>query len=238
MTTGPARANPSRWSAFASAATRVSIEGADLVLPRVCGGCGCAGVDWCADCAARVADAPVELHPRVALPVPVWSVGRYRGPLRASIIAMKEHGRRDLATPLGAALAEAVITLARWGEMPDATRLHLVPAPTRRLAARRRGGDPVTAVAAAAAARIGPRARVQPLLVTSMTTRDSAGLGARDRRANLRGSIRMRTGRRLPRGAVILVDDVLTTGATAAESVRTCRAHGVEIGAVVVLAGA
>ena len=63
-------------------------------------------------------------------------------------------------------------------------------------------------------------------------------LDARERRANLRGSVRIRTGARCPPGAAILVDDVLTTGATAAESVRVCRAHGIGIGAVVVLAGA
>ncbi|AFA74506.1 hypothetical protein GPOL_c34940 [Gordonia polyisoprenivorans VH2] len=217
---------------------RVGVEGADLVLPRTCGGCGRPGCDWCPDCAARIADAPLELHPRVAIDIPVWSVGRYRGPLRASIIAMKEHGRRDLVTPLGRALADTLITLARWGELPDAARLHLIPAPTRPLAARRRGGDPVTAIAGVAAGRLGPRARVRPLLTTAMTTRDSSGLDARERRANLRGSVRIRAGARCPPGAAILVDDVLTTGATAAESVRVCRAHGIGIGAVVVLAGA
>ncbi|WHU49884.1 ComF family protein [Gordonia sp. L191] len=217
---------------------RVGVEGADLVLPRTCGGCGRPGRDWCPDCAAKVADAPLELHPRVAIGLPVWSVGRYRGPLRASIIAMKEHGRRDLVTPLGRALADTVITLARWGELPDAARLHLIPAPTRPLAARRRGGDPVTAVAGVAAAHLGPRTRVRPLLTTAMTTRDSSGLDARERRANLRGSIRLRADAHCPAGAAILVDDVLTTGATAAESVRVCRTHGIGIGAVVVLAGA
>lgn len=244
----PARPTPAIHS-LATSATRVLVEGADLVLPRTCGGCGQPGVDWCAGCATRVADAPIELRPTETSGVSAWAVGRYRGPLRQAIIAMKEHGRRDLHDPLGIALAQALITLAGWGELPDAARLHLIPGPTRALAARRRGGDPVTAFAEVAATRLGPAVRVRPLLVTAMSTRDSAGLDARDRRTNLRGSIRIRAGPAsaagtadahgaAPGSAAILVDDVLTTGATAAESVRVCHAYGVEIGAVVVLAGA
>lgn len=225
------------------AARRLLAAGADLVLPLTCAGCDAPGTDWCDNCAHGLIDVPRKLRPRVAIGAQAWAVGAYRGALRRAIIATKEHGRRDLSGPLGHAVGEAIITLARWGELPDAPRIDLIPAPTRTLAARRRGGDPVTAIAAAAAVRLGRRAHLSPMLVTSMITRDSAGLDARQRRANLRGRVRMTRAAATSTAATqrrlyLLVDDVLTTGATAAESVRVLAAHGIEIAAVVVLTGA
>ena len=107
------------------------------------------------------------------------------------------------------------------------------------MTARRRGGDPVTAVAANAAPALGRRVRVAPLLVTSSTARDSAGLDARARARNLRGAVRLRSGAvPTPGASAILVDDVLTTGATVTESVRVLAENDVDVAAVVVLAAA
>ncbi|WP_238422589.1 ComF family protein [Gordonia sp. 'Campus'] len=213
--------------------------GADLVFPLLCGGCGRPGVRWCPRCDATLSDAPISVSPRVSPGVPVWALGRYRGPYRRAVIEIKEHGRRDLIPPLGEALAHGIRILAGWRELPDADELLLVPAPTRRLTARRRGGDPVTALAAHAARRLGRRVLVAPLLVTVATARDSAGLDARSRSRNLRGAVRLRAGAEPIRGAsAILVDDVMTTGATAAESVRVLSNAGIGVAAVVVVAAA
>lgn len=212
--------------------------GADLVVPVTCGGCGRAGRHWCARCARRLSDTPIECVPRVSPHVPVWALGRYRGPHRHAVIALKEHGRRDLAEPLGLALARAITTLARWAELPDAARLLVVPAPTRRLAARRRGGDPVLTIARHAAEALGAGVRLQPTLMIAAGTRDSAGLDARERARNLRGAVRPSPSARAP-GAddvTIVVDDVLTTGATVAESVRVLTTGGHRVAAAVVIA--
>ncbi|GAB09966.1 hypothetical protein GOARA_050_00280 [Gordonia araii NBRC 100433] len=215
----------------------------DLVLPLTCGGCGAPGVPWCGRCDRRISDAPRLVTPRVGVGVPVWALGAYRDPLRSAVIRLKERGRRDLVEPLGAAHARAVVTLARWGEIPDAEHLVLVPAPTRAAAARRRGGDPVEAICRAAAAHLGRSVQVAPALRTAAWVRDSAGLSAGARSANLRGAIRMRprasAALAVPRrSAVVLVDDVVTTGATAAESIRVLAAHDIDVDAVVVLAAA
>lgn len=63
--------------------------------------------------------------------------------------------------------------------------------------------------------------------------RDSVGLSAAQRSENLAGRIGVRA--RAPRGPVVLVDDVLTTGTTAAESVAALRRAGVGVDAVVVI---
>ncbi|MFT4199618.1 ComF family protein [Gordonia sp. (in: high G+C Gram-positive bacteria)] len=212
----------------------------DLVVPLVCGGCGRPGVSWCAGCARRLDDAPRLVRPRVRVGVPVWTIGAYRDPMRSAIVGVKERHRRDLVAPLGGALVRCLSILDRWGELPDARRLVLVPAPTRALAARRRGGDPVEAYCRAAAVGIGGGAHVAPLLRTRALVRDSAGLSAGERSANLRGAVRLRTtSAPVDRScAVVLVDDVVTTGATIAESVRVLRHHGVPVDLAVALAAA
>ncbi|MGZ8176676.1 ComF family protein [Williamsia sp. SKLECPSW1] len=232
-------------SRYVSATWSVVVAGSDLVVPVRCGGCGAPGSRWCPRCAEVLADDPVELSPRVDPGVPTWAMGRYRGVHRSAVLALKERRRQDLVDPLGDAMARGVLDLARWSEIPvDPPRLALVPAPTRLLAARRRGGDPVTAVARRAAGRLGSSVDVEPVLRTSMWARDSAGLTARDRVANLdeavvvRGPARRLDGLRDGRCAVLLVDDVMTTGATAAESVRVLARQGVQVHAVLVLAAA
>jgi predicted amidophosphoribosyltransferase len=124
-----------------------------------------------------------------------------------------------------------------------ATRLVLIPAPTRKLSARRRGGDPVTALCRYAAAHLGSAVAVLPVLTTSPWARDSAGLSASARSANLAGAISI-GGRNLRDVAtarsgdtiVVLVDDVVTTGATAAESIRVLGRAGIGIHLVLVIA--
>lgn len=214
----------------------------DLVLPLECGGCGAPSTRWCDGCAAELAlrpDDPRLVSPRVDPGVPVFSLGRYAGARRAAIVAAKERGRSDLLVPLSTALGAGVDRLIAWGiiEVPAS----VIPAPTRRSAARRRGGDPVSRIATAAAARRRGLTVVTALRMRALT-RDSVGLSTAARQHNVTGRVRLRcrlagVGIR-PRGAVLLVDDVVTTGATAAESVRVLQTSGARVAAVLAIAHA
>jgi predicted amidophosphoribosyltransferase len=104
--------------------------------------------------------------------VPVFALGRYAGARRAAIVALKEHGRTDLITPLASTLAAALHRLVCW-RMLDLP-LTIIPAPTRRSAARRRGGDPIGRIAVAASARHRGMS-VAPALRMRALTRDSVG---------------------------------------------------------------
>ncbi len=207
----------------------------DLILPLECGGCGAPSTRWCPACAAELtarADEPRLVTPRLDPGVPVLSLGRYAAARRQAIVAIKEHGRADLVAPLAAALHTGLSRLLGWGllEAP----LILVPAPTRRMAARRRGGDPVTRVAQRATTDI-PGITVLRALRLTGRTRDSVGLSSEDRQRNLAGRVRLT--RPVP-GPAVIVDDVVTTGATACESVRALQTAGVQVLAVLALANA
>ena len=208
----------------------------DLVLPLECGGCGAPATRWCAACARELVVRPGEPHlidPRVDPGVPVFALGRYAGARRQAILAVKEHGRGDLVMPLAGALATGVHRLLHWGMVE--TPLTIVPAPTRRFAARRRGGDPVARIATVAVAGHPDITVVQALRMRALA-RDSVGLGTAARERNIAGRVVLR-GRR-PRTEVIIVDDIVTTGATARESARVLQAAGLRVAAVLAVAAA
>ncbi|SFI12771.1 Predicted amidophosphoribosyltransferases [Amycolatopsis regifaucium] len=170
--------------------------------------------------------------------VPVYALARYADEARRLILAYKERGRRDLAPSLGRAVAEALPLLptgqdAGWW---------LVPVPSRRHASRVRGGPHIRRVAEECAKILshkGKRATVAPVLSLRAGVRDAARLTRAERAANLDGRVRIASEAVPPKGApVILLDDVITTGATAAACTKLLAASGIHVQAVVALAAA
>ncbi|GAA2798233.1 ComF family protein [Streptomyces showdoensis] len=208
-------------------------EIAGLVLPVACGGCGRPRAGLCPRCEAGLTGSgPRRVRPRPeppGLPV-VHAAAPYEGAVRALLLAHKERGALPLAGPLGAALAGAVAAAAGPCEASGGGSLLLVPVPSSRSSVRARGHDPTRRIALAAAARLrrsGRAARVLPVLRQARPVADQAGLGARGRLANLAGALEVPAGgvRLLEEagrtaGRVVLVDDLMTTGASLAEAAR------------------
>ncbi len=194
----------------------------------------------CPPCRAALGGAePFRVRP---VPEPpglpaVHAAARYADEVRATLLAHKERGALALARPLGAALAGAVragvgVGEVGWGEGEGPRTpgdLLLVPVPSTRATVRARGHDPARRIALAAAGelrRVGVPARVAAVLRQRRAVADQSGLGSRQRLDNLVGALTVVPGgaRVLCGGPVVLVDDVVTTGASLAEAARAVRA--------------
>jgi predicted amidophosphoribosyltransferase len=207
-----------------------------LAVPVECPGCGAADVRLCPRCTRELA-AParaVGVAVGLAVPAPVWACAPYGGPVARCVVAWKDRGRFDLTAALGAALARAVVAALADDAGPAGHRILLVPVPSSAAARRARGADVTAALARAAGAdlrRRGLAVGVRRALHHRRRVTDQAGLGAAARRANLAGALGVRrTSRTRLRGAaVVLVDDVVTTGATAAEACTALAEHGARV---------
>ncbi|MER6014941.1 ComF family protein [Streptomyces bluensis] len=204
----------------------------DLVLPAECGGCGRPRTVLCPECRAALRGAA----PRRVRPVPeppglpvAHAAAPYENAVRAVLLAHKERGALALAAPLGAALAGAVRAgLREAGEVREHEPVLLVPVPSARTAVRARGHDPARRIALAAAGelrRTGTAARVLGVLRQRRAVADQSGLNSRQRLDNLAGALAVTDGggRLLAEGRVVLVDDVMTTGASLREAARAVR---------------
>jgi predicted amidophosphoribosyltransferase len=182
-----------------------------ILLPVDCAGCSAPDRGVCDECLRALAPDPSV---RAVGAVRVWTGLRYELVARRVILALKEEGRTDvarsLARPLGAALDRAL------DDAPPGTEL--VAVPTSRAAYRRRGYDPVRLLLRRAGY---DGARV---LAVARTSRDQKALGVADRAENRAGAFV--AARRLDGRVFVIVDDVLTTGATIADAARAIEAAG------------
>jgi ComF family protein len=140
----------------------------------------------------------------------------YEGPIAKAVKAMKFAGAHALAAHLSAAIVEVCSGV-------EADLVTWVPLSRRRRS--RRGFDQAEILARKVGERMG--LPVVKLLVRTRDARSQARRTGADRRAALRGAFRS-SGRR-PGRRVLLVDDVLTTGSTAAECAGVLKQAGADL---------
>ena len=212
----------------------------DLAFPASCAGCGREGAALCVAC-VRALDARLDLPGGTPiglptdLPAPLLQLdwcAPFAGPVREALHQLKYAGEQRLAEPLGAAVAR------RWTAVGTGAEI-VVPVPVHAQRERTRGYDQARLIAAVAARDLG-------LPITRAIERGRATiaqfeLGREERATNVTGAFRARTAIdpaavAAVRGRwVLLVDDVVTTGATlAACAVALREAGAVAVSAVAV----
>lgn len=201
--------------------TKLADELAAFLLSGSCAGCDALGTLLCERCRGRLVACPV----RTTTPegMPVVAAFAFEGVVARCIRRVKEEGETLLARPLGAALAEAARPVR--ADHPGAL---LVPVPTGRAAFRRRGYR-VPELLMRRAGLVPAR-----VLAQARTTADQRELDLDQRRSNVAGSMRARHAR----GArdAIVVDDVVTTGATLDEGARALTSAGFRVRGAMALA--
>jgi len=218
----------------ASALRVLAAACADVVAlgsPGACAGCGRPGSAVCETCQTHLSGG-ARLHqpsPAPAIWAPTHVVAEYAGITRSVINAWKERGRRDVAEPLARALAVALdAAVAAYARDAVTGPYAVVPIPSSASARRRRGEDAWGRVVrrALAHASSGSQLRLVRCLDLTRQPRDQADLTAVDRMANLDAALRCVGA---PAGPVIVVDDIVTSGATLAEATRALLAAGVDL---------
>lgn len=214
--------------------------GLDWLLPPRCGGCGQPGSRWCAACQSHTTRIPEPLCPRCgqAQDTPGLCTGCrasppdftalrswafYEGPLQQAIHGLKYRGDVALGEILARPLIQRLFEL-NW-------KIDLVtPVPSGAMRQAQRGYNQAALLARPLA--LGCGLRYQPhALAKRRETRSQVGLTRRERQMNVRDAFRADPGAVAGR-SVLVVDDVLTSGAT----LRACAAALLQAGAAQVFA--
>jgi ComF family protein len=188
----------------------------DLLYPPRCGGCDAAGHGlWCEACDALARRLPAgERAKPVALAAPfenvefpVVSAAVFAAPLREAIHALKYDGTPGMAQPLARLMAEV------WPQSFNAGLIVPVPLHPRRQ--RERGYNQSELLARHLSRQSGVPLELRALR-RARHTDQQAHLGAAERRLNVQGAFTAST-QHVNGKPILLVDDVLTTGATLGE---------------------
>lgn len=196
----------------------------DLVYPKKCPGCQIPSQSICEVCKSfwKRPTTTIFLNQNK---LSVTSVAQYRKEVRSVLLAYKENGEREAGKVLTEALSQARLGFSNY------TTCTFVPIPSNPKSVRRRGRDFMLDLCNKVASQTGDK--VLSILEVNRDVRDQTKLDEKQRSRNLVGAFDC-TSKYLNLAApVILVDDLLTTGASMREAHRALRQRGViPIGAI------
>ncbi|CAN5837410.1 ComF family protein [soil metagenome] len=190
----------------------------------------------------RVAAAQTEFHAEFQLPV--GALGTYSGTLKRAILALKYGDRPDVATPLGAALGQQWLKFTQsgiTGPVGAATRLYALPIPLHAERQKSRGYNQAELIAQAFC-QVSGLSLLADGLTRTQATLPQHQLSLTARQQNLSQAFQVgRSLRQILRqrsAAVVLIDDIYTTGTTAQSAAVTLAQAGVTVVAMMSVARA
>lgn len=240
-------------AAAGAAPRRALADLVDLLLPEHCAACGAVAghADWeaagprapglrpwdrphlCAGCARGLFGQPAFRAPADdgdAVALPVWAAAATSARLTRVVGAWKYHGVRGLGWPL----ARALVAAAGCEPAASASGGVLVPIPLHRSRQRSRGFNQAALLASLASPGVGLPVAHEALRRARATAQQARLQDAEARRRNLEGAFAAR-----PPGPgcrrALLVDDLVTAGATTAAAAVALRQAGWEVAGVLAL---
>ena len=196
----------------------------DLIFPSRCAICDSSGKNLCDPCRELIWIEPKEFN---LSGLAVFTVTNYKEETSKLLVALKEKGQSALVSEL-AIMLEPILKKIPSSE----STVFLVPAPSRPANFAKRGFTPMLLLAQAISNR-NPRLKVLNALNFSRDVKDQVGLTANERLVNLTES--MRLNQQVAGKICYLLDDVVTSGATALEAARVLRNGGATVPGVLAL---
>ena len=196
----------------------------DLVMPSQCGICERPGHDICLTCREKLLPEAVTFSRGALKGIAAFS---FSNNISHLLHSYKEKGQASLAKFMGSLFSRALRESAFIS--PSDCDIFLVPAPSRTANFRSRGFQPSLLLANVIAKDLNRTTResrywVLNCLYFSRAVEDQLGLSQVSRRENIQLS--MKTNLALHNRTLYLVDDVVTTGATALEATRAIEENG------------
>lgn len=193
-------------------------ELSQLLFPTRCFGCHAIGLSICSTCRR-------EWHPHFYTThvqgIKVHSAIIYTPTASRIILAAKENGLKG-ADQL---IVDAIVHVLEKANF-DSFNVRLVPIPSSVPNRRRRGRSFIPEICKQISAITS--IPVIPALTINRSVKDQSSLSAKARLTNMRGAFSISTNT-YPRGDLILIDDVVTTGATVSEAARALKSHGFHV---------
>jgi ComF family protein len=196
--------------------------------------------DFCLDCQRQVTSCRLpnpQVHWQGDLPVFSW--GAYQGSLKRAIAALKYNNQPQIARPLGQGIGQAWLDSAQSLMDAKPHQLLVVPIPLHAARQQQRGYNQAELLAEHFSRWTGVPLQRQGLLRTKATDAQFA-LPAAQREQNLTNAFHLGIAfeKHLPKGAVLLFDDIYTTGTTARSAAKTLRQAGVNVVGIITVAQA